>query len=141
MEPLASPIKIPIVTSPMVNRLLYGGHLLAAFIIFAAFPLSIYSGGAIIGVGVSLVIQHLDRVDLSARVDAILLRSNDRWSIITRHGEIVTARLAGSVFVSPWLVVLQLKPQGMRIVHIVLTRDNTQRQSLRRLIVRLRVPM
>lgn len=141
MEPLASPIHVPIVSSAIVTKLVYGSHLVIALILITAFPQTIYSQVAVLGVGVSLLVQHVDRVDLGARVHAIVLYSNDRWSVVTRQGEVVPARLAGTVFVSPWLVILHLKPHGQRTVHVVLTRDNTQPDTLRRLTVRLRLPM
>jgi Membrane-bound toxin component of toxin-antitoxin system len=141
MEPLASPIHVPIVASPVVTSLVCGGHLAIALILLSVFPLTIYSAGAVFGVGVSLVVQYSGWVDLGGRVYAVLLRSNDRWSILTCQGEVVTARLAGTVFVSPWLVILQLKPRGQRTAHIVLTRENTDRDTFRRLCVRLRLPL
>jgi Membrane-bound toxin component of toxin-antitoxin system len=141
MEPLASPIYLPIVASPVVTRLVCGGHLVVALVLLSVFPLTIYSAGAVCGVGVSLVVQYHGWVDLGGRIHALLLRSNDRWSILTREGEIVTARLVATVFVSPWLVILQLKPRGQRTAHIVLTRENTDRDTYRRLCVRLRVPL
>jgi len=141
MEPLASPIQIPIVASPIVTTLIYGGHAVIMVILITAFPLSIRSVIAVCCVCVSLAVQSASQVDLAASVDAILLRSNGQWSIVTRRGEVLAARLARSAFISPWLVILFLKSRGRRTAHIVLTCDNTNRDALRRLRVRLRVPM
>lgn len=141
MEPLASPIRIPIFPSPSIAKLVYGGHVLIALTFILVFPLNAYSIAAAFGVCLSLIIQHVSRRDLAARVDAIVLRSNGQWRVVSRRGEILKARLSGTTFVSPWLVILTLKPHGQRSAHIVLGRDNTMPDSFRRLRVRLRVPM
>ncbi len=141
MEPLASPLRIPIIHSTSITRLVYGGHVLASLILIIVFPLSNYSVLAVFGVCVSFIVQHLSRTDLASRVEAILLRSNGQWSIITRQGEIEAARTVGRTFVSPWLVILFLKPAGQTANHILLSRDNTNRDTFRRLRVRLRIPM
>ncbi len=141
MESFASPIQIPIVRSATVAWLVCGGHVLIVLIFLAAFPLSEYLVAAVVGLLISLGIQYLSQCDLIKRIDAVLLRSDDQWSVLTHEGEVLSARLIGTTFVSPWLVILWLKPRGQRRVHLVLTRDNTDRDVFRRLSVRLRVPM
>ncbi len=141
MEPFASPIQIPIVRSVTASWLVYGGHILIVLILLAAFRLSEYSIAAVVGVFISLGIQYSSQLDLVKRVDSVLLRSDDQWSVLTHQREILAARLIGTTFVSQWLVILWLKPRGQRIIHIVLARDNTDRDAFRRLSVRLRVPM
>ena len=141
MEPFASPIQIPIVRSATVAWLVCGGHVLIVLIFLTTFPLSEYLVAALVGLLISLEIQYLSQCDLVKRIDAVLLRSDDQWSVLTHEGEVLPARLIGTTFVSPWLVILWLKPRGQRRIHLVLTRDNTDRDVFRRLSVRLRVPM
>ena len=113
MEPFASPIQIPIVRSASAARLVYCGHILVVLIFLTAFPLSSYSIAAVIGVLISLGIQYLSQLDLVKRINAVLLRSDDQWSVLTQQREILAARLVGNTFVSPWLVVISLKPSGL----------------------------
>lgn len=141
MEPLASPIHIPLIPSKAAANLIYGGHLFLAFVLLTAFPLSLTTIAATACIGLSACVQYLSRAELAARLDAILLGSNGQWSVLTRAGEIVPARTSGSPFVSSWFLVLSLKPRGQHRAHIVLAHDNTQPDALRRLRVRLRVPM
>lgn len=141
MEPFASPIHIPIVLPTTVQRLVFGGHLLCAAIFLSALPLNAYSIAAVCCVLLSLGIQHWSDVDLVTRVYAVLLRSDDQWCVVTHDGEILATNLTGSTFVSPWLVIVSLKPRGQRKVRIVLTRENTNKDAFRRLFVRLTVPM
>jgi hypothetical protein len=112
MEPFASPIHIPIAVSTSVRRLVHGGHLLFVIIFLVALPLNAYSITVVCCVLLSLAIQRYTELDLVTRVGAVLLRSNDQWSVVTQQGEVLVARLVGSTFVSPWLVIFALKPQG-----------------------------
>ncbi len=141
MEPFASPIHIPIFASRTVRRTVLGGHLLAASAFLSALPLDLYSIGASLCVLLSLAIQVRSDGDLVRRVHTILLRSDDNWSIVTHHGEILKASLLGGAFVSRWMVILWLKPHGQKKVRIVLTRENTDEDAFRRLFVRLSLPM
>jgi hypothetical protein len=90
----------------------HGGHLLVAIIFLVALPLNAYSITVVCCVLLSLAIQRYTELDLVTRVGAVLLRSNDQWSVVTQQGEVLVASLVGSTFVSPWLVIFALKPQG-----------------------------
>ena len=124
-----------------MRRLVRGGHLLAALVFLTALPLNIYSIAVIFCILLSMGIQHWSDIDLVRRVYAILLRSDDNWSIVTQHGEILTASLLGGTFVSRWMMILSLQPHGQRKVRIVLTPENTDKDAHRRLFVRLTLPM
>ena len=141
MDPLASPIHIPVIPSRSIRSVVYSGHLLFLFFLFAGLPLTPNLVVAMFGVVASALIQRISYRRLAQMCSAILLRSDGQWNIIGRDGEIFLADLVGRSFVSPWLVVLRLKPSGLRLAHIVLVADYTDSQSFRRLRVRLRVPM
>ena len=141
MEPFASPIHIPIIVSRTVRRLVRAGHLLVALVFITVLPLNIGSIAVILCVLLSLGIQHWSELDLARRAHAILLRSDDNWSIVTDLGEILPARLLSGTFVSRWMVILSLKPHGQRKVRVVLTPENTDKDAFRRLFVRLTLPM
>lgn len=141
MDQLASPVRLRIRPSASVTTLVYGGHVLILISFLVIFPLGLGSIAGVLGVVLSLVIQVYDRRKLEAHIDAILLGSSGEWSVAKHDGEIVPARLTREAFISPWLVVLRLTPRGERSAHIVLARDNTDRDSFRRLRVRLRIPL
>ncbi len=125
MEPLASPIRISIVRSVTVAWLVCGGHVFIVLIFLVAFPLNEYLVAALVGLLISLRIQCLSQCDLFKRIDAVPLRSDDRYSVLTHKGEVLSARLTGTTLVSLWPVILWLKPRGQRRIHFILIRDNT----------------
>jgi len=59
MDPLASPIHIPVFPSPSIRSVVYGGHLLVLFFLFAGFPLTPYLVVAMFGVVASALIQRI----------------------------------------------------------------------------------
>ena len=71
---------------------------------------------------------------------AILLTSENDWFVINKENEKLMAKERPGSFVHPLMVILLLQCQQKKI-SIILTNDNTQRDLLRRLRVRLRYPV
>jgi toxin CptA len=61
-----------------------------------------------------------------------------RISFRTRHGEWRECELLPSSYVSPRLTILNLKPEGGRVRHVVLVPDNVDARDFRRLRTWLR---
>ena len=100
MQPFASPIQIPIVRPATAAWLVCGGHVFIVLIFLVAFPLSEYLVAALVGLLISLGIQYLSQCDLVKRIDAVLLCSHGRWSVLTHEGEVLSARLIGTTFIA-----------------------------------------
>jgi hypothetical protein len=141
MEPLASPIHIPVIRSRNLTLAVYAGHALLALALGFAFTASVFQFLALAGLFGSLLLHRANQSKLESHASALLLRSSNEWDIITRDGVSIRATRVSGLFVSTSLVVFRLRiPSGVKL-HVVLTADNTQRDAFRRLRVRLRMPM
>lgn len=141
MEPLASPLHVPVLPSPLVSRCVDFVHAAALALYLAAFPSGVSATVLAGGVCLSWFIEYRNRRSLRRTVSAVLLGSDDGWSVVSPAGEIRSARLLPGTFVTAWLVVLRLKPRGQAALHVVLCRDNTLPDPFRRLRVRLQIPL
>lgn len=141
MEPLASPIQIDVRSLPRFDCAVDVVHACVFVLLLAYFPISAPSVVAALGVVASWIIQFRRRLDLNRRLQALLLRSDGNWSLISPAGEIVSAELIGSPFVSVAVIIVTLKPQGQADLRIILSAANTTPRALRRLRVRLLLPM
>ena len=140
MEPLASPIHIPISSSPSISRLVVAGHLLIVALLVLGFRFGFYLAVGTAAMMASFYLQYRNTVQLRTRVAAIFLRSDGQWNIVSPEGAIADVKAAKCLFVSPYLVVLRILPIAEPALHIVLSHDNTSADSFRRLRVRLRFP-
>jgi len=63
----------------------------------------------------------------------------DEWQLQTAQAESVKARLLGSSFVSPWLIVLNFKIEASRrMLPVIIMSDTLDSSSFRRLTSKLR---
>ena len=67
----------------------------------------------------------------------LILNDRDEWLLIRRNGQVMEPTLRSEAFVHPMLVVLPFR-QGYHFATIVLTPDTVDKETLRRLRVRLR---
>lgn len=141
MEPLASPIHIPISSSRSISRLIIFGHLVVIVLLTIELDPGANLAIGITALTLSCYIQQHFALHLRRRVAAILLRTDGRWNVVSPDGAIVDVVSTKCLFVSPHLVVLRLLPVAQTAVHIVLTDDNTPVVAFRRLRVRLRFPI
>ena len=141
MEPLAAPIHIPIVPSPCLNRSVTVTYFIVIALMLIGLPWKPLSFILIAGVVASLIGQYRARRAIEARIEAVLWRSDGQWMMHTTTGDNLGAELRGGVFVSRWAISFVLKPQRQARVRIVLTQDNTDRDTYRRLCVRFRWPL
>ncbi len=76
---------------------------------------------------------HLDQVITTAR-----LRTDDSWLVSLNEQEPVKAELFPGCLVQPWLTVLQFKLPDRRRRSLILLQDNVDKDTFRRLRVRLK---
>lgn len=62
----------------------------------------------------------------------------DEWQLQMAGGENVSARLLGSSFVSPWLIVLNFRSGSVRLLPLIIMTDRIDSTSFRRLTAKLR---
>lgn len=72
-------------------------------------------------------------------VTALLWDGGEEWQLQMAHGEGVTARLLGSSFVSPWLIVLNFKIESRRrMLPVIIMTGTLDSSAFRRLTSKLR---
>jgi len=110
---------------------------LSAFNLNIAIKLVLF---AVITAGfVTHVRQYLLR-NSKRSVNNLLWQDQNQWQLTTATGEMIKARLLGSSFVNPWLIVLNFKPeQGGRMLPVVIMSDGVNRTTFRRLSAKLRM--
>ncbi|MDA0821560.1 MAG: hypothetical protein O3C28_03945 [Proteobacteria bacterium] len=141
MEPLASPIHIPIIRSRNLSVAVYAGHAIVASAVAFGFSVSAFQLLALSGLFVSFLLNYANQSKLERHACALLLRSSNEWEIITPAGACVRATRVSGLFVSAGLVVFRLRISNGVKLHVVLTADNTPSDAFRRLRVRLQMPM
>ncbi len=83
--------------------------------------------------------QYLFKTSKRA-VKSMIWQEQDQWRLETATGDTINARLMGSSFVNPWLIVLNFKPeQGGRMLPAVVMPDSVDSTTFRRLSVKLRM--
>lgn len=86
-------------------------------------------------------IHHLRRhatLSAAAAVRRLVWTRDGEWLVTDAEGLASVARLLPGAFVTPWLVVLNLRSGHGARHSVLLTRDNCDAEQLRRLRVRLR---
>lgn len=138
----AVPFRITLKTSFLLNGALLIMYL-GAFYWLWAFDLSlliklIVAAALIVGL-INHSRQHLFKTSRRA-VTNMIWQEQDQWQLETATGDTINARLKGSSFVNPWLIVLNLKPeQGGRMLPVVVMPDSVDSTTFRRLSVKLRM--
>jgi toxin CptA len=134
-------LRITIRSSTLLALGLCAAHFGAAAAIWlAAVPLWVKMGLSL-GIAASLPWPLASQAALRAAeaIVALEITERGRLSFLTRGGKWRACELLGSTYVSPWLTILNLKPEGGRLVrHVVLVTDNVDARDFRRLRVWLR---
>ena len=136
----AVPFRIKLKTSFILNGALLFMYL-GAFFWLWAFDLSlliklIATAALIVGF-VNHVRQHLLRINKRA-VHNLVWQDQDQWQLENSSGEFVNAKLLGSSYVNPWLIVLNFKPKSGRMLPVVIMPDSVDSTTFRRLGIKLR---
>lgn len=74
-------------------------------------------------------------------IGALVWEEGNRWQLTLRSGEEINAVLRPFVFMQPWLVILHFRSDDGRAAHLVLLPDMLDRETFRRLRVRLLIDM
>jgi toxin CptA len=138
----AVPFRIPLKTSFILNGALLFMYL-GAFYWLWAFDLSLLIKLALmVALLLGLIVhsrQYLFK-NSSRAVTNLIWQDKELWHLDTATGERIKARLLGSSFVNPWLIVLNFKPeQGGRMLPVVILPDGVDSTTFRRLSAKLRM--
>ena len=76
---------------------------------------------------------HLDRA-----INTAILRTDDSWLVLTAGDEPIKVDLLPGCLVQPWLTVLQFRLPDRRRKSLILLQDNMDKDTFRRLRVRLK---
>lgn len=136
--PLELPIYIPYRPSRRVclfNALVHAGAVFCLFL--ADIP---YVAAVLVGAGVLAHYGYCLRRFLSPENICLKLHKGGRWQLLREGNKAADLRLLPGALVHPHIVILCFRETGGRTRSCVLTRDNLDTQTLRRLRVRLRWP-
>ncbi len=138
----AVPFRVTLQTSFLLNGALAVMYL-GAFYWLWVFELPLLSTLAVnVAMAIGLVI-HLRRYLLRTckrAVTNLVWQESREWLLETSKGETVAAKLLGSSFVSPWLIVLNFEPHwGGRKWPVIILPDSTDSATFRRLSIKLKM--
>ena len=134
-------VRVSLKPSRRLAALLICAHLAAAA---ALIPLDLSPWAKIaIAAAVAGSLWHALRLHAlqrnAASVTELVLHAGDRAAVRVRSGDWVEGRVLGTTYVTPALVVLNLRLDGRRFArHVVILRDSTDAEALRRMRVLLR---
>ena len=95
--------------------------------------------GSIIAASCAWSICHAGLLRTAHAIIELVIGEGGRVSCRDRTGTWREARILGSSFVAPWLTVLNLRVEGLRLArHVVILPDNVDADTFRRLRVLLR---
>jgi Membrane-bound toxin component of toxin-antitoxin system len=77
----------------------------------------------------------------SDSIDSLVWEEGNRWRLTLRSGQETAASLRPFVFMQPWLVILHFRRDDGRAARLVLLPDMLDRETFRRLRVRLLIDM
>lgn len=141
-EKFAVPFRITLKTSFILNGALLLMYL-GAFYWLWAFDLSLLIKLVLLAALMVGFINHSRRYLLKTgkrAVSTLIWQERDQWQLETVRGETVNAKLLGSSFVNPRLIVLNFKPEaGGRMWPVVIMPDSVDSTTFRRLSVKLRL--
>jgi len=138
----AVPFRINLKTSFILSGALLFMYL-GAFYWLCAFDLNLLIKlfvvtGLIVGF-INHTRQYLFKTSKRAIIN-LIWHDQNQWQLDTASGERVKAKLLGSSFVNPWLIVLNFKPeQGGRMLPVVIMSDGVDSTTFRRLSAKLRM--
>jgi hypothetical protein len=84
--------------------------------------------------------REVQRCD-SESIESLVWEEGNRWRLILRSGRETGAILRPFVFMQPWLVILHFRRDDGRTARLVLLPDMLDRETFRRLRVRLLIDM
>ena len=115
-------------------------HVLAAGCIFVTLPAGAALPAAAAVLASAVYRLHLDALQFSAdAIVELLLREGGACEMITRAGATLAGQVQGSTFVSPWLIVVNLRLEPSRRRHsLALAWDSASAEELRALRVWLK---
>lgn len=117
------PQSLPLRPSASLTAILFLSHLLAATVLYpVGLPLLVKAGIAVILVLSTYV--SIGRVRFRNGPHTLTLRSGAVVSLVARDGSETDLKPGAETFVSPWLVVLVGKKNGLRSAAQVLGRDS-----------------
>ena len=113
-------------------------HLIAGGLLWSlALPLSVKM--AVVVLLIASLIYYLRKDALLSANDAVIalqLKDDMFCELITRSGQSITCRIAGSTFVAPYLTVINLQPVGKFFMRsVVILPDSMQVEEFRQLRV------
>jgi len=138
----AVPFRIILKTSFILNGTLLFMYF-GAFYWLWAFDLSIAIKLAVMAVLIASAIIHSRQYlfkNSKCTVTKLIWQDQNLWQLDTATGQSIKAKLLGSSFVNPWLIVLNFKPeQGGRMLPVVIMSDGVDSTTFRRLCAKLRM--
>jgi toxin CptA len=109
--------------------------------ILAVLPLPPWSRLALVPLVLASAVHHVRRDALlrAASSGTALQLKGDGAVLTTRAGNELVCKVLGDSFVTPYLTVLNLRPEGARFAHaLIILPDSLETESFRRLRVRLK---
>lgn len=133
-------LRIQVGKSVMLATALALGHALAVGCLLVSLPPAAALPGAAILAASTLHHLRLDALQASAgSIVELLLREGGGCELLTRGGRALSGLVLGSTFVSPWLIVINIRLEpGRRCRSLVLAGDSATAESRRQLRVWLR---
>lgn len=103
-------------------------------------PIAVAAAGTVVlGVSLGFYLWRIALLRSSRSIVAIEIGDDDKLAFRTLDGKWQTAKLQQSSFVSPWLTILNLKPENARwLRNVVILADSMPEEEFRRLRVWLR---
>lgn len=137
---MSAPLRFALAPSRRLGWMLAGAHLAAAAVLFAL-PLPAWANAGLILLLAFSLFHYVRRYARLSAPDAIVAVSlaADGATLFRRDGGQVSGRLSGDSVATPYLSVLNVRPQGARFAQgIVVLPDSLDAESFRRLRVWLR---
>ena len=138
---MAPRVRVALVPSRILAAVLIMAHLVAlAVVVVVTLPLWVkLLAGAAIAASCAGSICHTAFLRTARAIVELEAGEGGRVSYRGGNGIWCEARLLGSSFVTPWLTVLNLRPEGARLArHVIIMPDNVDADAFRRLRVLLR---
>jgi toxin CptA len=145
--PLSGTYATPLRLEPGVSRRLDGFLALSHSAALAVLPFSGLPSLPVAALALSVVLSWLRsrrrgvlRDDPDA-IASLVWEAGNRWQLIMRSGKQTGAALRPFVFMQPWLVILDFRRDDGGRARLVLLPDMLDRETFRRLRVRLLIDM
>lgn len=136
----AVPFRIKLKTSFILNGALlfmYFGAFFWLWVFDLSLLIKLIATAALIIGFTNHVRHHLLRNNRRS-VQNLVWQDQDQWQLETSSGKLINAKLLGSSYVNPWLIVLNFRPESGRMLPIVIMPDSVDSTTFRRLSVKLR---